>query len=445
MKKIFQICAIVALLITAGFAQNAISLAQDKPAKSKPAAKKIKLEQGLHARYKHAKFKDVPNFKSFIPDKVFKLPNIGLGFREHFDHYAVWFTGYIKIPESGKYTFTIASDSAAKLFIANQAVMFKKPPADQKKSYSYKAVKNDVKLPAGVYKFRLGYFEQEGPEGIQLLVSSAKLKKQIVPSSWFYRNPNPKLPGKLKPVNPIDPRKNVRVTYDISAAPEKKEMAESIVKMIKKTYPKVIDVLIKDDFQAPSRVHVIFKKNQKYPAAALGNILFINLTWLDKHPGDIGMVAHELTHVVQGYPLNVFWIGEGIADYTRYKLGYQTWWSYPRCIPGKNHYKQGYGTAAAFLMWIEKKYDKDLIPVLNKTVRDLQYTKAFFKERTSKELDELWDEFIEDIKKNPLPVPPRPKKKAAAKANAKNNSHSNQLTQSADFFISIANISKRCD
>ncbi len=58
-----------------------------------------------------------------------------------------------------------------------------------------------------------------------------------------------------------------------------------------------------------------------YTNAQAGEIT-ISAAWVRKHPEDIGMVIHELTHVVQCYPrskngADLFWIGEGVADYIR--------------------------------------------------------------------------------------------------------------------------------
>ncbi|RYD39056.1 MAG: hypothetical protein EOP83_37410, partial [Verrucomicrobiaceae bacterium] len=37
------------------------------------------------------------------------------------------------------------------------------------------------------------------------------------------------------------------------------------------------------------------------------------------HPNDLGMIVHEMTHVVQGYPnYNPVWLVEGIADWVRW-------------------------------------------------------------------------------------------------------------------------------
>jgi hypothetical protein len=67
-------------------------------------------------------------------------------------------------------------------------------------------------------------------------------------------------------------------------------------------------------------------------------VITISGKWITEHPDDLGMVIHELVHVVQGYPNSrhkAGWLVEGIADYIR-------WWRYepeaprPRIDPAKS-------------------------------------------------------------------------------------------------------------
>src|SRR5436190_1601994 len=50
-------------------------------------------------------------------------------------------------------------------------------------------------------------------------------------------------------------------------------------------------------------------------------LISISSEWITKNPNDFGMVAHELTHIIQSYrgtPKGAGWIVEGIADYVRH-------------------------------------------------------------------------------------------------------------------------------
>ena len=112
------------------------------------------------------------------------------------------------------------------------------------------------------------------------------------------------------------------------------------------------------------------------------------------------MVAHELTHVIQSYrgaPRNAGWVVEGIADYVRH-------YTYEpdatmRTIKKSAKYTDAYQTAAQFMRWIEKKYDKEIVFKLNRALREREYNVAIFQKSTGKNVDELWAEFMETLTK----------------------------------------------
>ena len=400
----------LAILILAGIfcavtTINSQSLAQHNNVKTSSKTKAVskKYSPGLKAFYKPGKADKITKLAKFEPTKLFAIKNVGLGFVEHPNNYSVWLTGALKIEKAGEYEFTLGSDDPAVLYIDGKQVA----KCTRRRFFNMQSGK--IKLTAGYHKIKISYINRGGRALLHLYYKLGKNDRQAIPTSWFYRENARNFAKKLKLSNPVDPRKKVVVKVDISKSPGSEKLAKQIEKMIHKTYPKVIKLLVKDDFQVPSHIFVEVHKKLKYPAAAMGNKLFINANWLKRFPGDIGMIAHELAHVVQAHPGYKFWICEGTADYIRYEMGYITWWSYPRCVPGKSSYKRGYGEAAAFLKWIEKTYDKHLIRKLNKALREQTYNDKLFVKLTKKNIGQLWEEFIEHVKKNPLPVPKRKK------------------------------------
>jgi hypothetical protein len=183
----------------------------------------------------------------------------------------------------------------------------------------------------------------------------------------------------------------LEVTLDVSEVPELKEWGEKAQKLCVEWYPKIAERLECKD--RPRPVALIFKKDRKGIASTSQDRITISADWIKKHPDDFGMVIHELTHVVQAYPANdAGWLVEGIADYIRYhhfepKAG-------ERRVDAKSSYKEGYGTAAAFLAWAEKTHDKKLVAKLNTALHDGKYKPDIFKEATGKQLDELWQEYV---------------------------------------------------
>ena len=185
------------------------------------------------------------------------------------------------------------------------------------------------------------------------------------------------------------------VTVDISDNPNAKDWADAAQKLVSQWFPIVWRLLATDGVTPPKEIKLVFKKKITAPAYAVGTSLFVNGEWISQHPDDLGMMIHELTHIVQSYPPSrnkPGWLVEGIADYIR-------WWRYepeaPRSPidPLKASYRDSYRTTAAFLAWITAKYDRSIVPRLDKALREGKYTDDIFKDVTGKDVDALWSEF----------------------------------------------------
>ncbi|MDQ3815766.1 MAG: basic secretory family protein [Armatimonadota bacterium] len=185
------------------------------------------------------------------------------------------------------------------------------------------------------------------------------------------------------------------VTVDVSDNPEAQVWADEAQKLVSQWFPIVWRLLATDGVTPPQEIKLVFKKKIQAPAYAIGSSLFVNGEWISQHPDDLGMMIHELTHIVQRYPNKgnkPGWLVEGIADFIR-------WWRYEpeaprtRIDPLKASYRDAYRTTAAFLAWVTAKYDRRIVPRLDKALREGQYTDDIFKEMTGKDLDTLWSEF----------------------------------------------------
>ncbi len=181
-----------------------------------------------------------------------------------------------------------------------------------------------------------------------------------------------------------------RIEIDVGEVPQLREWAEKAKAHCEKWYPRISEIL--GGGRSPRKVTLVFKRNMKGVAGTSGDRIAISGDYVRKHPDDFGMVIHELTHVVQGYPkYDPVWLVEGIADYVRY-------WHFepdrkPRVSRKKAGYREGYGTAAAFLAWVEKTHDKEIVPKLHRALSAGKYRDELFQEYTGKGLDELWRDF----------------------------------------------------
>lgn len=158
-------------------------------------------------------------------------------------------------------------------------------------------------------------------------------------------------------------------------------------------YPKEVST-----YNPKSTREVVFVIDPAYTgvAAASGKTIRFNPEWYVKNPKDIDVVTHECMHLVQCYKdFEPGWITEGIADYVRAKFGVNNAagnWSLPDLKP-THKYTSAYRVTARFLIWIEKKYNPELVVNLNEAMRKGKYKDQFWKKQTGKTVDELWSEY----------------------------------------------------
>lgn len=178
---------------------------------------------------------------------------------------------------------------------------------------------------------------------------------------------------------------------DFKEAPEMLSFARKVAKICEVNCPRIKQKLVNEEIEPP--YEIVIKRELEYSGMVQGGTVYLNSQWFKEHPDDLGAVIHEMAHVFQQYPAgSPFWLVEGIADYTRFWLGFESPWSYPHCCPDSEHYSLGYWCAAAFLNYIERAYDPEVVTKLDKALRDRQYSDSLFELYTDKTLDQLWQE-----------------------------------------------------
>jgi hypothetical protein len=131
-------------------------------------------------------------------------------------------------------------------------------------------------------------------------------------------------------------------------------------------------------------------------AGTAGDHIAFNVGWIEKHPDDYGMVIHELVHVVEAYPkYDPSWLIEGFADYIRYFV-FEPERHVVKVDPKRANYKNGYGDAAAFVDYLEKK-NPGFIKKAHQAMRDGSYKDANWIDWTGKSVDDNWKDFIASI------------------------------------------------
>jgi len=186
------------------------------------------------------------------------------------------------------------------------------------------------------------------------------------------------------------------VIVDCTKAPECEAFAARSKTLVEEWYPRINEILFEKGRPLPGIEITLIFEPMKGVAHTNNNKIHISAEWVTKKaPNDYGMVAHELTHVVQDYKgKGDGWLTEGIADYIRDRY-YEPGVRHHRINPDTGSYTQGYGVAAAFLIWLEKEKNKEVVRKLNIASHDGVYRRELFAELCGGDLDALWKEFAE--------------------------------------------------
>jgi len=180
------------------------------------------------------------------------------------------------------------------------------------------------------------------------------------------------------------------------------ELAKTYQKVATDNYALIVRTLQSDPKRMHDLVHIVVTYRYGGVAATSNSgfggqnnvpTIQVSAKYALAHPGDVGMIVHEMVHVVQSYPAyNPVWLVEGIADYVRWFF-YEPVDKRPHPNLARANARDSYQTTAAFLFWASNKYNNDLVPKLNAALIANQYKESLFKDLTGKTLDELNDEW----------------------------------------------------
>lgn len=193
--------------------------------------------------------------------------------------------------------------------------------------------------------------------------------------------------------------KEAAAFVDTNEAPDLKDWGAKAGTLCVEWLPKIAALLPSDGFVAPREVSLHFDPKMKGVAHAAGGKITISADYARAHPDDLGMVVHELAHVVQAYPPGgPGWLVEGIADHVRI-VHFEPKAPRPAINRVTASYKDAYKTTAVFLEWIELQGNPGLVMKLNSALRSGMYTDAAWTELTGKSVDEQWRLFVESLPK----------------------------------------------
>jgi hypothetical protein len=125
---------------------------------------------------------DLPQNDEPVPAERGTLADFSLAPRDRDEMFGFRFTGFLRVPATGVYTFSALSDDGIGLWIGEERVMWSmgQSPATQEDE-------GQIALRAGLHPFTLSYHNAYPPMELELFVAGPGMPRQRVPSSMLFR------------------------------------------------------------------------------------------------------------------------------------------------------------------------------------------------------------------------------------------------------------------
>lgn len=122
----------------------------------------------------------LPDFTGIQTKSDGVTDGINIDKAENGENFAMKFEGYVKLPESGIYTFYSSSDDGSKLFIHDELVV----DNDYKHGMTEKS--GAIALDEGLHPIKLFFFQGVGGKGLEVRFEGPGIDKQIVNNKFLY-------------------------------------------------------------------------------------------------------------------------------------------------------------------------------------------------------------------------------------------------------------------
>ena len=137
------------------------------------------LQSGLLYKYFTGVWDSIPDFSEMAPKLSGRISNVSLPPGNSKEHFGVEYTGYIKIPATGIYSFYLTSDDGSKLYVGDSLIV--------DNDYPHGATEKEgvVALGQGAHPVRVEYFQATGDDSLSLFIKGPALNKELIPDMWL--------------------------------------------------------------------------------------------------------------------------------------------------------------------------------------------------------------------------------------------------------------------
>ncbi len=140
----------------------------------------IPLKPGLKYKYYEEDVLYVDELEKFTPKKIGVTPNFSIEERDNDGLFGFIYSGYIKIPKDGVYTFFLSTNDGGVLYMDGRRFIDKDGPGTST------PLSRTVNLKAGTYKIGEKYFQMGGGFSNTISWKGPGIKKEVIPPSVLF-------------------------------------------------------------------------------------------------------------------------------------------------------------------------------------------------------------------------------------------------------------------
>ncbi|UYZ64491.1 RICIN domain-containing protein [Hymenobacter weizhouensis] len=154
------------------------------PTNLRPADSPASTVAGLsYQYYELTGMTKLPDFATLTPAASGTVSTFDLAPRKRNDDFAFRYTGYVRVPADGTYTFYTSSDDGSRLYIGSQLVV------DNDGRHGTQERSGTIGLKAGLHAITVTFFEAYGGQVLSVSYAGGGLSKQVIPGSALVSAP----------------------------------------------------------------------------------------------------------------------------------------------------------------------------------------------------------------------------------------------------------------
>ncbi len=136
---------------------------------------------GLNYEYYEGDWERLPDFTLLKPLKKGRVENFRYELGNRFEKFGFVYSGFIRIPKDGVYSFFTESDDGSRLSIGPQLIV------ENDGLHGLKEAEGVIALGAGFHPIRVEYFNRTGGHGLKVSFQGPGIEKSLIPENVLWR------------------------------------------------------------------------------------------------------------------------------------------------------------------------------------------------------------------------------------------------------------------